>query len=203
MRKFSRFFCVLCLVLGGLAGPCYGEGSLAHFEETYGEVVLGEELRPDGKKALRAVFHVKADPDLVYRTLRDVERFPEFMPDSKRVKILEKGERHQIVAFSGSRGPLRADIVMKRVVDDRERRIEWSLVKGPPRELSGYWQVAGETRDGGVFVAYSNYMNAGQLIPDFLARSLLRSDIRAMVVNIRKRVESGGTWQSDAYRDGE
>ncbi len=203
MSKVIRIISLTCFFLIGAAGYCHGEGAVvSDYERTNEDLMITEALRPDGKKTLRAVFHVKADPDLVYRTLRDVEFFPEFMPNSDRVEILERGERFQIVKFSGSRGFFRADIVMKRMLSDEERRIEWCLVQGPPREVSGYWQVGGETRDGRVMVAYSNYMDAGRLIPDFVARSLLKDDIRAMVVSIRKRVEGEATRPADEFREG-
>ena len=160
-------------------------------------LIITNEKRADGKKAVTAVFSVNADPELVYHTLRDVERFPEFMPGSAAVKMLEKKAGYQVVKFSGSRGLLSADIVMKRIIDDKNRKIEWSIVDGPPKEVSGYWSVG--SNDNGSIVHYSNYVDAGLLIPGFLVRKYLIEDIQRMVPNIIRRIESGGTWLSGEY----
>lgn len=192
-----RILILTCLIQVGLVGSCCGEDAFSFCEEREEKILITDELRPDGEKAVRAVFRVKADPDLVYQTLRDVERFPEFMPNSERVEILEQRDGFQIVKFSGSRGVFKADIVMERLLDNARRRIDWHLVEGPPRALSGYWQVERENEKKGALITYYNYLDAGRLIPDFLVRIFLRDDIRAMAATIRKRVEGGGICQSE------
>ena len=163
-------------------------------------LVITNEKRDDGKKVVKSVFFIKADPEKVYRTLRDVENFTEFMPGAAEVEILEKGHDYQVVKFSGSRGLLSADIVMKRIIDDKNRRIDWVLVDGPPQEVSGCWCVEEDSKSkSAAVVRYSNYVDAGTLIPEFLVRKYLSKDIKRMVPNIIKRVESDGTWVSDDY----
>lgn len=44
---------------------------------------------------------VAADPDTVYAVAKDVERFPEFMPDVERVTILERDEGHTVSRWEG------------------------------------------------------------------------------------------------------
>ncbi len=80
--------------------------------------------------ALRASFLVQGDADLVDETLRNAEKFPEFMPNTDEVQVLERAEDHQIVSFKGSSGLFKSEVVLRRVADDRSRRISWSLVRG-------------------------------------------------------------------------
>jgi ribosome-associated toxin RatA of RatAB toxin-antitoxin module len=163
-------------------------------------LIIKNEKRKDGKKAISAVFILKADPELVYSTLRDVEKFSEFMPGSADVEILEKGTNYQEVRFSGSRGIFSADIVVRRIIDDSNKRIDWNIVTGQLREMCGYWYVERDNqRESLTIVHYNNFVDAGTLIPDFLVRKYLREDIKRMVPNIIKRVESGGTWLSNDY----
>ena len=193
MKCFIIFFYTLIIILLTSVITC------AVDKKSDINLVIKNEKREDGKKAVTAVFVLKADPELVYATLRDVEKFPEFMPGSADVEILEKGDSYQIVKFSGSRGLFSADIVMKRIIDDKNKRIEWCLVDGPPREVSGYWYVEKDKKNGSVLVHYSNHVNAGMLIPGFMVRKILFEDIQKMVPNILKRVKSGGTWMSEEY----
>ena len=163
-------------------------------------LVITDEKIEGGKKAVKAVFVLKAEPEQVYYILRDVERFTEFMPGSAEVEILEKDTDYQVVKFSGKRGLLSGDVIMKRNIDDNRRRIEWNLVDGPPREVSGYWYVEkSPNSESETVVHYLNYIDAGTLIPGFLVRKYIHSDIKKMVPNIIKRVESVGAWMSDDY----
>ncbi|MBN1904773.1 MAG: SRPBCC family protein [Deltaproteobacteria bacterium] len=163
---------------------------------------ISTEKGKDGKRHIRASFNLKADPDEVYNTLLDVELFPEFMPGSADVKMVEKSSDYQIVRFSGNRGLLSGDVVMKRIRDLQKRQIEWFLIDGLPKEVRGYWLVETDKNDKSLTVVhYSNYVDAGTLVPGFLVRKFLYEDIEKMVPNIIKRVESGGKWVSDEYMD--
>jgi ribosome-associated toxin RatA of RatAB toxin-antitoxin module len=170
-------------------------------QETDETLVIKNEKQKDGKKCIKATFSLNADPDLVYNTLCNVEKFPEFMPGSSKVKILEKGENYQVVKFSGKKGILSADIIMKRIIDKKNRKINWNLVDGPMRNVSGYWLVEKDKKNDSLTVVhYSNHVDAGILLPGFMVRKHLHEDIKRMVPNIRKRVESRGTWISEEYR---
>ncbi len=164
-------------------------------------LVITYEKNEDGKKYIKAVFKLDADPEKVYRTLRDVEMFPEFMPGSAAVEIIEKKEKHQVVKFSGSRGLLSADITMKRFIDDENKKIGWTILDGPPKEVNGYWLVKENSKKGEPksVVYYTNYVDAGVLVPGFLVRKYMREDVERMVPNIIKRVKSDGTWLSEDF----
>ena len=192
MKYFYLYIFVFFLSLPLL--PCRA------LEADDGNLIITNEKKDDGKKAVTSLFVLNADPEKVYQTLRNVEAFTEFMPGAAKVEVLESGEGYQIVKFIGSRGLLSGDIVMKRIMDNRNRRIEWNLVDGPLREVSGYWFIEPDhvSKQGSV-VHYSNYVDAGVLIPAFIVRKILREDIQKMVPNIIKRVESGGNWVSAEY----
>jgi hypothetical protein len=82
---------------------------------------IKHEEREDGKKCVKATFILDGDPELIYNTLLQVEKFPEFMPGSAKVEILECGDNYQVVKFSGQRGMFSADIVMKRVIARKKK----------------------------------------------------------------------------------
>jgi hypothetical protein len=69
------------------------------------------------------------------------------------------------------------------------------------REVCGYWLVEKDEKSGSrAVVHYLNYVNAGMLVPGLMVRKYMREDIIRMVPNIRKRIESGGTWKSEEYK---
>jgi ribosome-associated toxin RatA of RatAB toxin-antitoxin module len=162
-------------------------------------VQLSDEIMPNGRTAVRAVFRVDADPDTVYRTVCDVTHFPEFMPNTRAASVLAAGAGFQVVRFSGGSGWVRGDVTLRRLMNDAERRISWTLVEGRPRAVNGFWHVERGPGGQGSLVTYSNDVDLGAWVPDALVKSFVRSGLSDMVVSLRKRVASGGTWRSPEY----
>lgn len=164
-----------------------------------GEVQISDETAPDGTPGIRAVFWMEAEADVVYQTLRDSQHFPEFMPDTRKVFVLESGPDYQIACFSGVVGFINSDLTLKRVYDDTTRRISWSLISGLPREMTGFWLVEKDPHRSGSFVMYTSYVAKDFWFPDGIVRGLLRNNINKTAASLRKRVESGGNWKSEEY----
>lgn len=163
------------------------------------EVQLSNERMPDGKNAIKAIFRITAAPVDVFETLRDATRFPEFMPDTREVRIVENGPGYQIAYFHGGEGLFESDITLKREYDNRSCRISWSLVKGRPRAVSGFWQIDKGPDENSAVVTYVNHIDPGAWIPDAVARAFIRRNINQIAENLRKRVCSGGIWKSEEY----
>jgi ribosome-associated toxin RatA of RatAB toxin-antitoxin module len=196
--KALRWLGVLCFTLMSVA-PHQGLCSRSDTASRAEGVKVTEEKIPGGRIAIQAVFRIDAPPDQVYKTLRDASRFPEFMPGTKEVRILESGDGYQVASFLGGSGLFESTVVMKRTLADTERRVSWTLVKGRVREMTGFWLVQEAEEQAVSLVTYRNYVNAGALIPDGIVREYLKRDIPPMVAALRKRVLSGGTWRSEAY----
>jgi len=163
-------------------------------------VYFSRGAQTDVHTALQASFLVRGDADAVYETLRDAEKFPEFMPNTDQVQVLERAEDHQIVSFKGSSGLFKTEVVLRRVADARSRRITWSLIRGSLKSSEGFWAVEHDTTCGASRVTYSNTVDAKLPVPARLVRSFLRTSIEDTAVRLRRRVASNGTWQSEEYR---
>jgi ribosome-associated toxin RatA of RatAB toxin-antitoxin module len=180
--------------------------SLCHSEDTpvapgcEETVHFSRVVQLDAHTAMRATFLVRGDADAVYTTLRDAEKFPEFMPNTDEVTVLERAEDHQIVSFKGSSGLFKSEVILRRVADNRSRRISWSLVRGSLKSSEGFWAVEHDTTCGASRVTYSNTVNAKLPVPTRLVHSFLRTSIEDTAVSLRRRVASNGTWQSEEYR---
>jgi len=187
------------IIMGLVAGTCcQAAQDSAHFD-CDSTVHFSRHAGPDSGTELRATFLVQGDPDEVYRTLRDAERFPEFMPGTSEVRVLEKHPDCQIVSFKGARGIFEAEVVLRRVSDDTRRRISWSLVRGSLKSSDGFWLVEPYSRCGAALVSYANTVEARPLVPARLIHSFLRGSIEDTAECLRRRVASGGVWQSDTY----
>ncbi len=162
-------------------------------------VYFSRSVEPDSRTALRATFLVDGSADDVYHTLRDAERFPEFMPGTDEVCVLENKDTMQIVSFKGRRGFITAEVVLRRTSDDQNRRITWSLVRGSLKSSDGFWTVAPDEQCGASLVTYSNIVDAKLPLPKRVIHSFLRGSIEETAACLRRRVQSGGVWQSEKY----
>ena len=197
----NLFIMFLCWhALAPRMSVCHAGDSCAAVPGCDEAVHFSRVAQADAHTALRASFLVRGDADEVYTALRDAEKFPEFMPNTDEVKVLEHAEDHQIVSFKGSSGPFKSEVVLRRVADDHSRRIAWSLVRGSLKSSDGFWSVEHDTMCGVSRVNYSNTVDAKLPLPGRLVRSFLRTSIEDTAMNLRKRVASNGTWQSEEYR---
>jgi len=183
----------LLLPVPGLAQEC---ADACQMPATDGPRIT-EETAPNGKTAVKAVFFIPGDPNLVYAILKDASRFPEFMPDTLEARIIESAEDYHVADFTGSNGLIQSRFVMRRIFADHERKISWTQVEGSAREVQGSWVVKAE--NGGSTVTYWSVVDAGALVPDGLVRAYQKDSIPPMVANLRLRVHSGGTWKSENY----
>ena len=159
--------------------------------------VITEEPASKGKTAVKAVFFIPGDPNLVYAILKDAERFPEFMPDTLEARIIESSEDCHVAEFKGSNGLIQSRFILRRIFADHERRISWTQIEGSAKDVQGSWVVKEE--NGGSRVTYWSVVDAGALVPDALVRAYQKESIPPMIANLRLRVQSGGTWKSENY----
>jgi ribosome-associated toxin RatA of RatAB toxin-antitoxin module len=138
---------------------------------------------------------IDAPPDAVYRIAKDVERFPEFMPDVQRITVLEAapdGSR-QVVEWVGLIPTVRLTVkwTEEDLWDDRERTCRFTQVKGDFTEYSGEWRFEPEG-DGTRFSSEVRYEleipTVGPLIRG-LVRKIMSDNVDRLQAAIKRRVE--------------
>jgi ribosome-associated toxin RatA of RatAB toxin-antitoxin module len=91
---------------------------------------------------------IHADVERVYAIARDVEAFPEFMPDVKSVRVLERSEdgRRTVVEWVGLIPEFKQTVkwVEEDVWNDAEHTCQFRLVRGDFKEYSGLWRFTPE-----------------------------------------------------------
>lgn len=89
--------------------------------------------------------------DKVYECAKDVERFPDYMPDVKDVKIIERGENGRVVTEWTAYIPdfkMSVKWTEEDLWDDEAKRCDFKLVKGDYTAYSGFWTF--DPVDGGI-----------------------------------------------------
>ena len=190
-----------------------GPGLIAHAEYTApeweilktGEVVATEVFtpKPDGSPATDVLVKIwiKAPREEVWKVIRDYNRFGEFMPRVKSCRIIrQEGESFWIVYDMEVLG-IRVIYSLVTVGKDKFRRIEFNLDPTKPndiKEARGYY-VLDDAPDGqGTVLSYSAKVTTGIPVPEYMARKISKPNLVQVVKNVRRRVESGGTWKKAA-----
>lgn len=136
--------------------------------------------------------------DQVYALARDIESFPEFMPDLKSVRIVEKSDDGRVIVseWVGIVKEFKTTVkwTEKDVWDDAARTCDFSLVKGDYSKYSGKWKftdLGGKTRfDSEIEVEYDVPL-VGALIKGIIAKKM-KENVDNMLAAIKARVEAAG-----------
>ncbi len=133
--------------------------------------------------------------DHVYALARDIESFPDFMPDLKSVKIVERSEDGSTIVsdWVGIVKEFKTTVkwTEKDVWDDAARTCTFSLVKGDYSKYSGVWRfvdLGGRTRfDSEIEVEYDVPL-VGALIKGIIAKKM-KENVDNMLEAIKRKVE--------------
>jgi ribosome-associated toxin RatA of RatAB toxin-antitoxin module len=138
---------------------------------------------------------INASPDAVYAIARDVERFPEFMPDVQRITVLEASEdgARQVVEWVGLIPAFKLTVkwTEEDLWDDTARTCHFQQVKGDFSAYSGSWEFQAEG-NGTRFESVVNYEleipTIGPLIRG-VVRKIMTDNVDRLQAAIKKRAE--------------
>ena len=144
---------------------------------------------------IRNSVHIQAPPEEVYAVARDVERFPEFMPDVQRITILEADPdgRRQVVEWVGLIPTFKLTVkwTEEDLWDDVERTCRFSQVKGDFSEYHGTWRFepdGGGTRFDSEVHYEIEIPTIGPLIKGVI-RKIMTDNVDRLQSAIKKRCE--------------
>lgn len=134
--------------------------------------------------------------EAVYALARNIESFPEFMPDLKSVLVIERSDDgSRIVSeWVGIVKEFKTTVkwTEEDIWDDDARTCTFSLVKGDYSKYSGKWtfvDLGGRTRfDSSIEVEYDVPL-VGALIKGLIAKKM-KENVENMLAAIKKEVES-------------
>lgn len=140
---------------------------------------------------------IQAPPAAVYAVARDVERFPEFMPDVQRITVRERSAdgRRMVVAWVGLIPTFRLQVrwTEEDLWDDEALTCDFRQVQGDFTEYSGRWRFLPEG-DGCRFeseIAYElEIPTVGPLIRG-VVRKIMTDNMTRLQAAIKVRAEQG------------
>ena len=140
---------------------------------------------------------INAPVEKVFALAKDIEAFPQFMPDLKKVTILERSpDGNNIVSeFVGYIKDFRITIkwVEKDCWDEQAKTCSFSLVRGDFKSYSGTWKFepeGGGTKYTSVIDFEYNIPLIGPIIKSLVAK-LMKQNVDNMLNAIRQKAENG------------
>jgi ribosome-associated toxin RatA of RatAB toxin-antitoxin module len=83
---------------------------------------------------------VPHSPELMFRLINDVERYPEFVPGCTQARIDARSEREIVATLWVRRGPLRTDFTTRNELEP-PHAVRLHLVRGPFNSFEGEWRL--------------------------------------------------------------
>lgn len=138
---------------------------------------------------------IEGDLEKVYALAKDVESFPEFMPDLKSVRVLERSHdgSRAVTEFVGIVKEFKTTIKWTEEDrwDDAAKTCEFKLVKGDFKSYSGMWTfepASGGTRFTSVIDFEHNIPLIGPMVKTLIAKKM-KQNVDNMLNAIKERVE--------------
>jgi len=81
---------------------------------------------------------INAPADKVYQIVKDMGRYPEFIPSLKEVTVLENGPGYTVTKWVSKVQSFTLQWTERDTFFDEERRVEYKLVEGAMKKLDMY-----------------------------------------------------------------
>lgn len=141
--------------------------------------------------------HVNAPPEAVYRVAKDVERFPDFMPDVRSLVIVERSEdgSRQVSEWVGLIPEFKLTVkwTEEDLWDDTERTCTFRQLKGDFKTYEGMWRF--NSQDGGtLFESVVRYEIEIPLVGPLIqgvVKKKMSDNVQRLQLALKKRVEEG------------
>ncbi|MCS7308715.1 MAG: SRPBCC family protein [Armatimonadota bacterium] len=141
---------------------------------------------------------IQAPVEKVYAIAREVERFPEVMPDLESVKVLERSEdgSRTVTEWTGlvrEFNNMRVKWTEEDLWDDAEHTCRFRLLKGDLQRMEGEWRFV-EENGGTRFLSRLEYEYnvplLGALVKNLIHKKL-EENVQMVLEGIRRRAEEG------------
>ncbi len=137
---------------------------------------------------------VDASPERCFAVVSDVESYPEWVPDLKRVDVLERDEQGRpiLAAFRAAAFGRSTSYTLAYDYSNAPAEFAWVQRDGDiTNRLDGYYRFR-EASDGRTEITYQLVAELRVPLPGFIKRRAEGNILHAAIRDFKTRVESGG-----------
>jgi coenzyme Q-binding protein COQ10 len=137
-------------------------------------------------KPVSKTCQVPAPPQLVYDTVTDYERYPEFFSEFREVTVLDREGDALIVDFSANYGKL-VSYTLRIEHDPGALTTRWSYVGGDLKDSQGGWRFS-DDGSGQTHIDYEVSIRVGFFVPKMVSDRLIAQGVPAMFTQLKTEV---------------
>lgn len=135
---------------------------------------------------------INAPAKIVYDVASLTEKFPEFIPDVKSIKIIQKEGNKQITQWQASIDGIEFNWEEIEIFYPEKMYLEYKLVKGDVDKFEGYWQILPISENKSKLILYLDFdvnipMLSSLIMPTI--RFKVRKNVQLMLKAIKDRSE--------------
>ncbi len=131
---------------------------------------------------------INAPVDACFAVIADVERYPEFLPEVKKIKTSNRKGNEVDAQYE-------ADFKVKiikytvRLKEEKPNKLSWTYVDGEfMKDNHGGWVL--EAQGDQTKATYSITVEVSRLVPNSVVTMLTESQLPTLLENFKKRIES-------------
>ncbi len=144
---------------------------------------------------VETTIEIKAPARTIYELAKDMERYPDFMPDVETVKVLERKGNETVTRWKTLVEEAPIEWTEVDIFDDEKTRIDYRLIEGDLDKFEGAWTFT--ERDGMTKVVLGVDYDFGvptlaELIGPILQKKV-EENSQMMLKALKERCEGGRT----------
>jgi coenzyme Q-binding protein COQ10 len=131
---------------------------------------------------------INAPLDTVFEVVADVERYPEFLPEVKKIQVTNRRgnelDAHYVAEVVKT---IKYTVHLK---EERPNRISWTFVEGElMKDNRGHWDLQ-DLGNGQTKATYNIEVTLGPLVPKTIVNALVDTSLPRLLENFKKRAEA-------------
>lgn len=135
---------------------------------------------------------INAPAKVVYDVASQTEKFPEFIPDVKVIKILDKKDNQQQTYWEANIDGIMFKWEELDVFNPEDLSVEYKLIKGDVDKFEGYWKINSLSNNKSKLTLYLDFdvnipMLANLIMPTI--RFKVKKNVQSMLKSIKERSE--------------
>lgn len=148
--------------------------------------------------AVEAIGTVQASPEVVWKTLTDYEKLPDFVPDMVASKILSREGNTVLVEQTGVARFLffsHSIHLVVRVTEQAQTGIDTTQVSGDMAYFTSRWEISALPGQSGTRIVYRGKMAPDFYVPSLLSVVIIRAEVKRMMTAVFAHIEwAQTTW---------
>ncbi len=148
----------------------------------------------------QAAVLINAPVDECFKIFCDFNKMHEYIPRKTKSEVIKAWEGEALVYKELKFLIKTISFTSRYIIDEKAHRVDFRVDPGFPHDIkdsAGYFQFDAVDESRTLFSYGLTRMDSGIKIPSFIQKIMTSRDLPNIVLNVKKRIESGGTWTKD------